>query len=468
MPEPGAADALIARPARSTRDGLVACVCQHAATGEVLMVAWANADGRAPHRRDAAGRRSGAGRGTSCGRRARPAATRSPSRRCGSTATATRCSSRSTPVGPACHTGSRSCFGDDGGGVLGRLRATIVARADADPASSYTARLLQRPARLRGAQGRRGGRRGADGGAGLRRAGGRGRRPLVPQHGAPGARRPSIRWRRSTCLRARHAGPGESAADPGYRSQMPISDEPPRPARRPALGGHAPRTRRARAAAADHDLHARATSCGAWAPVIGPELARELLNALAFSERLDKEEFALVGELALIARGLLPRLVGRGRHRRRRVARRCSGRTPSATSTARWCSTSAAGTASSSRCARPPRASARLIRRLTQAQAEWARKGGKIDSGELERASALIDEALEIRSPTPQLDGDGPDRAAPARVRPRGGGGAVLGRVRPPAASRAGPFAARRRGARGRHRAVAARSRRWTATSWSG
>ena len=38
----------------------------------------------------------------------------------------------------------------------------------------------------------------------------------------------------------------------------------------------------------------------AWAPVIGPELARELLNALAFSERLDKEEFALVGELALI------------------------------------------------------------------------------------------------------------------------------------------------------------------------
>ena len=40
---------------------------------------------------------------------------------------------------------------------------------------------------------------------------------------------------------------------------------------------------------------------GAWAPVIGPELARELLNTLAFSERLDKEEFALVGELALIA-----------------------------------------------------------------------------------------------------------------------------------------------------------------------
>jgi len=50
-----------------------------------------------------------------------------------------------TPAGPACHTGTRSCFGDDGGGVLGRLRATIAARADADPAGSYTARLLAGP-----------------------------------------------------------------------------------------------------------------------------------------------------------------------------------------------------------------------------------------------------------------------------------------------------------------------------------
>ena len=50
-----------------------------------------------------------------------------------------------TPAGPACHTGSRSCFGDDGGGVLGRLRATITARAGAEAASSYTARLLGGP-----------------------------------------------------------------------------------------------------------------------------------------------------------------------------------------------------------------------------------------------------------------------------------------------------------------------------------
>ena len=43
MPQSGAADALIAQ-IRFDAQGLVPCVCQHAATGEVLMVAWANAD----------------------------------------------------------------------------------------------------------------------------------------------------------------------------------------------------------------------------------------------------------------------------------------------------------------------------------------------------------------------------------------------------------------------------------------
>ena len=50
-----------------------------------------------------------------------------------------------SPAGPACHTGSRSCFGGDGGGVLGRLRATIETRRDADAETSYTARLLHGP-----------------------------------------------------------------------------------------------------------------------------------------------------------------------------------------------------------------------------------------------------------------------------------------------------------------------------------
>ena len=49
------------------------------------------------------------------------------------------------PVGPTCHTGSASCFGDDGApgtGFVATLAATIAGRAEADPASSYTARLM--------------------------------------------------------------------------------------------------------------------------------------------------------------------------------------------------------------------------------------------------------------------------------------------------------------------------------------
>ncbi len=49
------------------------------------------------------------------------------------------------PRGPACHLGRTSCFGEEdapGLGRLGRLEATIAARAGADPATSWTARLL--------------------------------------------------------------------------------------------------------------------------------------------------------------------------------------------------------------------------------------------------------------------------------------------------------------------------------------
>lgn len=49
------------------------------------------------------------------------------------------------PRGPACHLGRTSCFGDEdapGLGRLGRLEATISARAAADPTTSWTARLL--------------------------------------------------------------------------------------------------------------------------------------------------------------------------------------------------------------------------------------------------------------------------------------------------------------------------------------
>ncbi len=46
------------------------------------------------------------------------------------------------PRGPTCHTGTPSCFGDDVAPFLSQLARTIADRAGADPASSYTARLL--------------------------------------------------------------------------------------------------------------------------------------------------------------------------------------------------------------------------------------------------------------------------------------------------------------------------------------
>jgi len=51
------------------------------------------------------------------------------------------------PEGPTCHTGSRTCFGDttaSAAGVLDELRRVIAARAAARPEGSYTVRLLDR------------------------------------------------------------------------------------------------------------------------------------------------------------------------------------------------------------------------------------------------------------------------------------------------------------------------------------
>lgn len=49
---------------------------------------------------------------------------------------------RVAPAGPACHTGALTCFGAEAAEALGALDAVIAARAGADPATSYTARLL--------------------------------------------------------------------------------------------------------------------------------------------------------------------------------------------------------------------------------------------------------------------------------------------------------------------------------------
>lgn len=49
------------------------------------------------------------------------------------------------PRGPTCHTGTASCFGVDGPpgtGLIAKLAETVAIRATADPATSYTARLI--------------------------------------------------------------------------------------------------------------------------------------------------------------------------------------------------------------------------------------------------------------------------------------------------------------------------------------
>ena len=50
---------------------------------------------------------------------------------------------RVRPAGPACHTGTRTCFGEIAApGVLSELAALVSSRRGADPTASYTARLL--------------------------------------------------------------------------------------------------------------------------------------------------------------------------------------------------------------------------------------------------------------------------------------------------------------------------------------
>ena len=59
---------------------------------------------------------------------------------------------RAVPEGPTCHLGTTSCFGAEGpsgAGFLAKLARIVHDRAQADPAESYTARLLaEGPARI--------------------------------------------------------------------------------------------------------------------------------------------------------------------------------------------------------------------------------------------------------------------------------------------------------------------------------
>jgi len=129
--------------------GLVPCVVQDWATGEVLTLAYMNADALAATRRTGELHLWSRSRGELW----RKGATSGNTQRvhglrydCDADAVL----ALVEPAGPACHTGERTCFhrGDDVAApfaALPALERTIAARASARPNGSYTAALLADP-----------------------------------------------------------------------------------------------------------------------------------------------------------------------------------------------------------------------------------------------------------------------------------------------------------------------------------
>ena len=132
--------------------GLVPVVAQDARTGEVLMLAWANAE--------ALRRTADTGRATYWSRSRGELWTKGETSGNAQAVEEVRvdCDGdavlyRVRPAGPACHTGERSCFfravggdelrpGDDPRHVLARIEETIAARDAERPEGSYTTYLF--------------------------------------------------------------------------------------------------------------------------------------------------------------------------------------------------------------------------------------------------------------------------------------------------------------------------------------
>lgn len=126
--------------------GLVAAVVQHARTGEVLMLGWMNAD--AVEASQATGHvtffsRSRQRLWTKGETSGNVLSLVSMTPDCDRDALLV----RALPAGPACHLGTRSCFGEAPGpeeAFLARLEAIVESRKGAAPETSYTARLFSR------------------------------------------------------------------------------------------------------------------------------------------------------------------------------------------------------------------------------------------------------------------------------------------------------------------------------------
>jgi phosphoribosyl-ATP pyrophosphohydrolase/phosphoribosyl-AMP cyclohydrolase len=124
--------------------GLVPVVVQDRASGDVLMVAFANAEALARTVETglahfwSRSRQALWQKGETSGNTLRVRELRTDCDRDAVLMVA-------DPEGPTCHTGTRSCFGEDTptlAGVIAELGRVIRERAGADPETSYTARLL--------------------------------------------------------------------------------------------------------------------------------------------------------------------------------------------------------------------------------------------------------------------------------------------------------------------------------------
>lgn len=125
-------------------DGLVPVVVQDRVSGDVLMVAWANAEAlRLTAETGLAhfwsrSRRALWLKGETSGNRLRVRALRADCDRDALLLVV-------DPEGPACHTGARTCFGDEpatAAGVLAEIERVIASRQRERPEGSYTAKLL--------------------------------------------------------------------------------------------------------------------------------------------------------------------------------------------------------------------------------------------------------------------------------------------------------------------------------------
>lgn len=145
---------MAAPPIRFNDDGLVPCVTQDARTGEVLTLAWMNAEALELTRSTgqihffSRSRQALWKKGETSGNVQRVVDLRID---CDEDAVL----ALVEPAGPACHTGERTCFHrtDDGGPVaapvpaeaLPGLQRTLDARAAERPEGSYTVTLLGNP-----------------------------------------------------------------------------------------------------------------------------------------------------------------------------------------------------------------------------------------------------------------------------------------------------------------------------------